>query len=144
GLELVEVLHVGGRPVGLYRRASSGVGRSAFEEGVAFTREGRLVEARWRFSMVLKGNPRSAAAWARIGEALLGEGEAERAFRCFLRAIEGDPQSVRAHIALADLYMGRGRLEETIHHLKAAARAEPSSSDLNELLTRLEERIGEK
>ncbi|MCA8961835.1 MAG: tetratricopeptide repeat protein, partial [Planctomycetes bacterium] len=125
GVEFVEVFHVLGHAIRLYRRDGAPVLASAYELALDASSRGDEQVAEDYLFAVLKGSGDAAAAWNQLGRHLVREGNVEGAYHCFLRAVQDEPSRVSAHVSLASLYLRDGYWREARNHLEAALEHDP-------------------
>jgi predicted Zn-dependent protease len=74
--------------------------------------EAYLKLSQWCIQQIRQNGPKSARWYETVAEALLGQGQADRAISFFQRAAQADPKLPGIHLALAQIYLQRNSLAE--------------------------------
>ncbi|MCP4345678.1 MAG: tetratricopeptide repeat protein [Desulfobacterales bacterium] len=93
--------------------------------GVTLQEQGRIEEAVYHLSEVLRINPRYAKGHNNLGTALEGMGKTAEAARHYSKALESDPNLVKAHNNMGSLLEKQGSISEAIKHYYEAKRLNP-------------------
>ncbi len=112
---------------------------SAFEEGRDEERRGRNREARFRYFLILRGDPDHSPSWQRIAKTLIEEGDGKNGYRCLLNALHGAPGSAAVQEGLARLYLEQEHDLEAEYHLERAGSAGADPKELAPLWERITE-----
>ena len=86
------------------------------------------------FRATLTINPYDAGARANLGRLLAGENDWKQAAFQLQKAVQLDPADANAHMAYSVVLMQMGRLPEAEKEAEAAVKADPESSQANDLL----------
>ena len=99
--------------------------RERFERANALWSDGRLKEAEKAYRELLKEDPSSSSAAARLGDIRLVRGDTTGAKKYFSRAIEINPKLPWGHIGLARIAEDSADPESAIAHYKSAIELSP-------------------
>lgn len=94
--------------------------------GVAYYREGRVLDAERIYRRMLAIQPDHAEAHANLGFLAAESGRADDAEQAYRRALAIDPTLDEVRLALADLLVERGKVDDAVAEWRAAADRNPA------------------
>ena len=143
-LELARAYESAGNPVGMvdqYRILYKIAPRDpeyTYQMGQAY-----LKLSQWCLEEIRRLAPQSARMYESLAEALLGQGQTDRAIRAFQRAAQSDPKLPGIHLALAQIYLEQNRIEEARREIEQELDLVPESAAAKALQERISSRQGQ-
>lgn len=111
--------------------------------GYAYQSDGRYDKALEQYAIVLKSNPRDAAALFNQGNVYFKLGVGDRGEASMWEVLKIDPTHALAAKALGEHYADKGEYKSLIVAVKPAAEAHPELADLQYLLGVANEKLGD-
>jgi len=102
--------------------------------GAAEYQNGQIVEATQHLLQATMLNPKFSEAYATLTEISLSQRNLTLGMTYAQKCIQLDGQNVTCHLGLGTIYLGMGRKAEGIKELEAAARLQPDSAEIKEIL----------
>lgn len=89
-----------------------------------------------------EATPKKVEVWKRLGEVLVGQGDAAGAIEAYRRALKLDGEDIEIHVALAELF--KGKKADSLPHLLVLAEAGPDRAEARRRLADILHRTGDK
>ena len=143
-VELAKAYQLTGNPVGVVKeyqilcKITPGEPEYTYQLGQAY-----LKFSEWCLGEIRRLGPHSSRMYQSTAEALLGQGQADRAIHYFQLTAQADPKLPGIHLALAQIYLNNNRLEEAQREIALELDLVPGSASALSLQKRIASRRGQ-